>query len=204
MIEAGTLGLLRAAAIALAAGAVSAVATAMLLQAPPTPPVHDATDEAFARIEALLEDWRPSLVDAAAARTTEASEAVTAIERTPVGSSAVELRLQQIEATLQRLDEALLTRPPNEPAPIARHTPINYAEIAALHASAQRDRTKAQQSTVFLTAQEVVRRFGYPDEIGPAGGNDDFFWKYAAPAGTSQGGMMIVFRNGYVAYHQLR
>ncbi len=201
-------GWMQAATIALVAGVVSSVGTSFFLQAPPSPASYEiAADAKLDRVITLLDEWR----DPAGRRPTNVTEASAKVStapstepaRTPATPPATEDRLQRIEGEVHRLTELLMQQSASVAMPIPRHAPIVYSEIAALHALDQRDRNAAQQSTVFLTPLEAVRRFGFPDEIGPAN-SSDFYWTYRAPPGTEDGGLMLVFRSGYVAFHELR
>ena len=201
-------GWMQAAAIALVAGVVSSTGTMFLMREPPSPASPVATSEAkLDRVIALLDEWRGS-DGRRAANATEASSqlaAATSTEptRTPATPPPTDDRMERLESEVHRLTEMLIQQSASVAMPIPRHAPIVYSEIAALHALDQRDRDAAQRSTVFLTPLEAVHRFGFPDEIGPANGSD-FYWTYRAPPGAENGGMMLVFRSGYVAFHELR
>lgn len=190
--------------VVLAATASSLVTSAV--QQPRTAPPLPAADarDIAERVAALLATHREAAGPVAAdtnARATDASSSVERTERTRATPSNFELRLQALEEGMQRLSDVLASVP--RAAPIPRNDPVDYHALAALHARANEDRDAAQQSTVFLTPHQAVQRFGSPDEIGPANGAD-FYWTYRAPPGSDQGGMMLVFRSGYVAWHELR
>ncbi len=197
-------GWLETAALALAAGVISSIFTRFLLSEPPPPESPTlATEAKLDRVIALLDESRRLVHKATQLSSGPATVAIDEPVRVAATPLETDARLGRLESAVERLTELLEHQPHALAMPIQRHAPINYNEIAALHALAQSDKEAAQRTTVFLTPQEVVRRFGFPNEIGPANGND-FYWTYGPPSGAEAGGMLLVFRSGYLAYHELR
>jgi hypothetical protein len=136
-------------------------------------------------------------------RAVAASDEAEIPTREPVGTQVPEL--ERLASLIERLATVLAQqRAVGGPAPVPRDLPVNHAALTTLHALARQDRDAARRSTMLLTAEELLARFGLPDEVGGSGDNG-VFWNYfnLGPDGVRKGGTCFVLKEGRVLWHEI-
>lgn len=113
--------------------------------------------------------------------------------------------IERLASLVERLTAVLAQQPvAGALAPVPRHLPVNHAALAELHALAQRDREAARRSTMLLTAEELLARYGLPDEVG-SNGEHGIYWKYCqfGPEDERKGGTFFYLKEGRVVWHDI-
>jgi hypothetical protein len=89
-------------------------------------------------------------------------------------------------------------------APLPRHLPVNHAALAELHLLAKRDRDAARRSTTLLTDEELLARYGMPDEV-ISHKEYGIAWNYHhfGADGMRDGGIAFYLKDGRVFRHDI-
>lgn len=164
-------------------------------------PAHAEIGEALRELAELQRriDARLAGLERAAA----ASDAAAIPAREQVHAPAPDI--ERLASLVERLTTVLAQpRVVGGLAPVPRDLPVNHAALAELHALAKRDHDAARRSTMLLTAEELLARFGLPDEVG-GNGDNGVYWNYFhfGPDGERKGGTCFVLRDGRVTWHEI-
>ena len=156
-------------------------------------------EAALARLESLLAERQLAPVERPRAPVEESSE--PGPDEEPVAD-------EQIREVLERLDaiERLFRLPPvvmKDQQPLDRLRPPNAQAIHAAIELKVTDRRASELDLHMRTMQEMVERFGFPEETGACnGGGCEFYWKYELPSADPEDPhyFAVYFTDGRVAW----
>lgn len=113
--------------------------------------------------------------------------------------------IDRLASLIERLTSVLAQqRAMGGPAPVLRDRPVNHAALAELHMLAKRDYGAARRATMLLTEEELLTRYGLPDEVSSHEGHD-VSWNYYhyGTDGKRNGGTCFNLKEGRVLWHEI-
>ena len=194
--------------VALVSGAIASVLTLSIVggRDPASLEPRGRSDDSalVSRLEDLCHRFETALADARNASSTLPSvrNEVGEPANAQLGADLID-RLDRLERRLERF-VALATPSGGAELSQMRSLPVQRDQLVTLAALARRDPEAAKKSTMLLTPREVIARFGFPDDVGGANGGGSFWnYHYRGANGEFLGGILFVFRDGLVAWHEI-